>query len=92
MLNASETVRSTKTDDGRVLLDVRYGQMFSVNVVGSNILELVEKGCDEPHIVEEISRVYAMDIEVVRTDVHEFIAALYKHRILQTNRSSGTDR
>ena len=92
MLNSSETVRSAKTGDGRVLLDVRYGQMFSVNVVGSNILELVEKGSDEARIAEEISRAYAMNIEVVRTDVHEFIAALYKHRILRANRSSDADR
>jgi hypothetical protein len=92
MLSTSDTVRSAKTDDGRVLLDIRYGQMFSVNVVGSNILELVEKGWDEARIAEEISRAYAMNIEVVRTDVHEFIAALYKHRILRANRSSDADR
>jgi hypothetical protein len=92
MLSTSDTVRSAKTDDGRILLDIRYGQMFSVNVVGSNILELVEKGSDEVRIAEEISRAYAMNIEVVRTDVHEFIAALYKHRILRANRSSDADR
>lgn len=92
MLNTSETVRSAKTDDGRVLLDVRYGQMFSVNVVGSNILELVEKGWDEARIAEEITRAYAMNIEVVRTDVHEFIASLYRHRILKADQSSDIDR
>jgi hypothetical protein len=86
MLNTSETVRSAKTHDGRVLIDVRCGQMFSVNVLGSTILELIEKGWNEPRIAEEISRLYAMNIEVVRTDVREFIAALYKHRILQANR------
>jgi hypothetical protein len=66
--------------------------MFSVNVVGSNILELVEKGWGEARIAEEISRAYAMNIEVVRTDVREFVAALYKHRILQANRSFDADR
>jgi len=62
--------------------------MFSVNVVGSKILELIEQGWEEARIADEISRAYAMNIEVIRTDVHEFIDALHKHRILQDIRSS----
>jgi len=87
MLNTSDTVRSTKTEDGRVLLDVRRGQMFSVNVVGSKILELVEHGWDEARIAEEISQTYAMSIEIVRPDVRDFIEALRKHEILRTDDS-----
>src|SRR4029077_4511691 len=81
MLNTSDSVRSTRTQDGRILLDVRHGQMFSLNVVGSKILELIEQGWDESRIGEEISRAYATTIEVARTDVHEFIEALHKHSI-----------
>ena len=84
MLNTSDTVRSTQTEDGRIVLDIRRGQMFSLNVVGSRILELVEHGWDEARIAEEISRSYAMSIEVVRTDVHDFIEALHKHHIVQS--------
>ena len=58
MLNTSDTVRSTQTIDGRILLDVRHGRMFSVNAVGSKILELLEQGQDEPRIADEISRAY----------------------------------
>ena len=83
MLNTSDTVRSTNTEDGRVLLDVRHGQMFSVNVVGSKILELVEHGWDEARIAEEISRTYTISIEIVRPDVRDFIEALRKHEILR---------
>ena len=83
MLNTSDTVRSTNTEDGRVLLDVRHGQMFSVNVVGSKILELVEHGWDEARIAEEISRIYTITIEIVRPDVHDFIEVLRKHEILR---------
>jgi hypothetical protein len=87
MLNTSDSVRSTRTEDGRILLDVRHGQMFSLNVVGSKIIELIEQGWDEAHIAEEISRAYATTIEVARTDVHDFIEALRKHNILQANGS-----
>ena len=92
MLNTSDTLRSTQTIDGRILLDVRQGQMFSVNVVGSKILELIEQGWGEARIVDEISRAYEMNIDVVRTDVHEFIDALHKHRILRADRSSDSVR
>ena len=85
MLNTSESVRSTQTTDGRILLDVRHGQMFSLNVVGSKILELIEQGWDEARIAEEISRTYATTIEVVRTDVHEFIETLRRQSILRAN-------
>src|SRR5580692_2748239 len=87
MLNTSDSVRSTRTEDGRILLDVRHGQMFSLNVVGSKILELIEEGGDEARIAEEISRAYNTSIEVARTDVHEFIQALRRHSILQANGS-----
>jgi hypothetical protein len=84
MLNTSDTVRSTQTIDGKILLDVRQGQMFSVNVVGSKILELIEQGWGEARIVNEISRAYEMNIDVVRTDVHDFIDALRKHHIVRS--------
>jgi hypothetical protein len=87
MLNTSDTVRSTQTEDGRIVLDIRRGQMFSLNVVGSRILELIEHGWDEARIADEISRSYAMSIEVVRTDVHDFIDALRKHHIVDANES-----
>jgi hypothetical protein len=84
MLNTSDTVRSTQTIDGRILLDVHHGRMFTVNPVGSKILELLEQGQDEPRIVDEISRTFGMNIEVVRPDVHDFIEALHKHHIVKS--------
>jgi hypothetical protein len=82
MLSTSNTIRSTRTQDGRVLLDVRHGQMFSVNVVGSRILELIELGWDESRIATEISQSFATSITVVRDDVHDFIEELRKREIL----------
>ena len=87
MLITSDSVRTTQTEDGRIVLDIRRGQMFSLNVVGSKILELIEEGWDESRIVNEISRAYAMNIEVVRPDVCDFIEALRKHQIVQATDS-----
>jgi hypothetical protein len=62
--------------------------MFSLNLVGSRILELIEQGWDEARIAEEISRAYTTTIEVARADVHDFIEALRRHSIIQANVSS----
>jgi hypothetical protein len=56
--------------------------MFSVNVVGSRILELIELGWDESRIATEISQSFATSIAVVRDDVHDFIEDLRKREIL----------
>jgi len=87
MLELSDTVRSTNTPDGRVLLDLRQGQMFSVNGVGAKILEFLAKGWDEARIVEEISQAYTASLDVVRSDVHDFVETLRKHEILRANDS-----
>jgi hypothetical protein len=86
MLPISQTIRRAETRDGGILLDVHHDQMFSLNVVGAKILELLERGYDEAHIAEEISRDFGAGTEVVRADVIEFIETLKKHHILQPGR------
>jgi hypothetical protein len=83
MFQLSESVRRTKNEDGGVLLDIHLGRMFCLNVVGSKILDLLEKGFDTAQIAAEVSDAYAMDIETVRTDVRDFVEVLNKHHILQ---------
>ncbi len=88
MFRISGTIRQTKTADGGILLDVHHGQIFCLNIVGSKILELMQQGCDELRIADEISRSYGTSREVVRIDVLEFIETLHKHHILQPVRSA----
>ena len=82
MFRLSDTIRRTETIDGRILLDIHHGQMFCLNVIGAKILELMQRGYDEPRITDEISRDYGVSREVVRADVIEFIQALEKNHIL----------
>jgi hypothetical protein len=88
MFRISDTIRRTETVDGGILLDIHHGQMFSLNVVGAKILELMQRGYDETRIADEISRSYGANREVVCADVLDFIASLYKHHILQPVRSA----
>ena len=83
MFRVSETIRRTETADGGILLDVHHGQMFCLNIVGAQILELMQRGYDECRIADEISRDYGVNKDVVRADILEFIETLQKHHILQ---------
>jgi hypothetical protein len=82
MYRVSGGVRSTHGQDGAIVLDVQQGQMFNLNCVGSRILELLENGSEEPDIVNVISHEFKVGRDVVESDVHEFIEALRKHKLV----------
>ena len=84
----SDTIRRTATRDGGILLDVHRGQIFCLNVVGAEILELLGRGSDESHIADQLSRDYGANREAVCADVIEFIETLRKHHILQSVRAT----
>jgi len=79
----SSQLRCTHGGDGAVILDILNGQMFRANFVGSRILELLEKGCVEAQIVEELAGQFGLSREVIQSDVREFFAHLEKHRLLE---------
>jgi hypothetical protein len=76
MYRVSDTVRSTHNRDGAIVLDVRQGQMFNLNFVGSRILELLKSGSTESAIVDEISREFGISRELAENDVREFLQNL----------------
>lgn len=76
MYRVSDGVRSTHGQDGAIVLDLQQGQMFNLNLVGSKILELLERGWAEPDIVNAISREFNTSRELVEPDVREFIESL----------------
>lgn len=83
MMRLSEHVRSTHNQDGAVVLDIRHGQMFRLNLVGSRMLELLKQGCTEMGIAQEISREFGADREVVESDLREFLKHLEKNHLLE---------
>jgi hypothetical protein len=87
MYRVSNTVRSTHNQDGAIVLDVRQGQMFNLNFVGSRILELLESGCTESGIVDEIGREFAVGRELAENDVREFLRNLKKRQLVEERES-----
>lgn len=91
MLRLPEGIRSIHNLDGGIVLNVRQGTMFSLNLVGSRILALLEAGYQESQISEELSRHFDISREIVQSDVREFLEILEKHRLLEqhsTNRQA----
>ena len=89
MYKVSDTVRSTHSQDGAVVLDIRQGEMFNLNPVGSRILELLKSGSSVAEVVDEISLKFNADRTVVECDVQEFVASLQEHRLIADTTSTG---
>jgi hypothetical protein len=83
MYRVSETVRTTHGQDGAVVLDIRQGQMFNLNLVGSRIVELLKSGSAESEIADEISREFGIGRDVAEKDIHEFLRELKNHRLIE---------
>lgn len=92
MPDTTASLRSAQTEDGRILLDIHVGKLFSVNVTGSRILGLIESGWDEQRIVDQISREYQVAVDLIRDDVHAFICSLHKHHIVAPDVLSVSNR
>jgi hypothetical protein len=82
VLKLDEEVRSTHNQDGAVVLDIRHGQMFRLNLVGSRMLELLKQGRSEAQIAQEVSREFGAPREIIESDLAEFLGHLEKHRLL----------
>lgn len=84
MYRVAEGVRSTHGQDGAVVLDIRQGQMFNLNFVGSKILRLIENGSSQPEIVDEIAREFGVSRQLAEQDVEHFFETLTKHRLIKS--------
>jgi Coenzyme PQQ synthesis protein D (PqqD) len=89
MYRVAEGVRSTHGQDGAIVLDIRQGQMFNLNLVGSRILELLETGATQSAIVNEISHKFEISKQIAEGDVREFIESLKQHHLLEDSESNG---
>jgi hypothetical protein len=87
MYRVSNALRSTHNQDGAIVLDVRQGQMFNLNLVGSQILELLKNGSTQSEIVHEIGREFSVGRELAENDVLEFLQNLKKCHLVEERES-----
>ena len=84
MHKVSDCVRSTHGQDGAIVLDIRQGQMFSLNLIGSRILELLESGSTEEQITDAISREFNANADTVSKDITNFLEELKAHKLVDS--------
>lgn len=85
MFRVSEHVRKTSSEDGGIILDVRHGQMFGLNIVGSKIIELLERQHTPAQIAQEIASSFGVAADVAERDVREFLETLQKHHLIEVH-------
>jgi len=88
MYRVSDTARCTHGQDGAIVLDIRQGQMFSLNFVGSRILILLKEGSTQAEIVDEIVREFGVSRDRAENDVQEFLETLKKNLLVESTDQS----
>jgi len=88
VIQLREYVRKTHSQDGAIVLDLRHGRMFTLNLVGSKIFELLEREHTTAQIAAELSREFGIDPDVATHDVREFLDTLEKHRLIEVHSSA----
>jgi hypothetical protein len=83
MFRVSEHVRKTSSKDGGIILDVKHGQMFGLNIVGSRIIELLEQRHTPTQIAQDIASSFGVATEIADRDVHEFLKTLEQLHVIE---------
>ena len=83
MARVPEHVRITQSPGGAVLLDLKRGRMYTLNLAGSQILELLEKHNNSNEIANELSREFDIEGSLALHDVEEFLGALATHQLIE---------
>ena len=83
MYRVADDIRSTHGQDGAIVLDIRQGQMFNLNLVGSRILELLKRGTSESAIADEIVREFGISRHLAKSDLQTFLDTLSKCRLIE---------
>lgn len=83
LYEVSAGVRSTRNEDGGIVLDIDQGQIFRLNPVAALILELLRKGLPETEIAKDIAHQYTISEEIAVADVREFLKSLEQHKLVR---------
>jgi hypothetical protein len=84
-------VRSTQSEDGAVLLDIRQGLCFSLNVVGAKVWEKLEArqtGMTLSQLVSELAPHFTVSVDQLKADLQEYLRELEAKGLITTNGSS----
>jgi len=84
MTQLANNIRRVSSADGGIVLDLHRGTMFRLNPLGSKILDLLDRGESLPRIAEQISAEFGVALDVIQTDLKDFLGSLELHGVLDS--------
>src|SRR5258708_24103695 len=88
-MRVSENVRTTITQDGAVLMNIKGGHMVTLNPIGSIIWEQVSDGRSPEQIADRLASEFAIPREQAAVDVSEFLEQLEAQHLIESPELSG---
>ncbi len=85
MRSISNYIRSTHSEDGGTILDIRNGRLLRLNFTGSLIWEHLRNGHNEAKVVKTVSDHFGVSEELVRKDVAEFLDTMGRYGLFTSD-------
>ena len=81
-MNFTEHTKIRKEQFGTVVFDTLTEKIFITDLIGGDILQLIEQGKDLPEILSVLGDDYDGDNQMVEKDVVEFVEQLRSNNII----------
>jgi hypothetical protein len=81
-MKISEYVRTTITQDGAVLMNIKGGHMLTLNLTGSIIWQQLADGRSPEQIADTLSPQFGIPREQALADVNEFLQQLEAQHLI----------
>lgn len=91
-MKISQHVRTTITQDGAVLMNIKGGSMLTLNPTGSIIWQRLSEGHTPTQIASQLASEFGISQEQASADVNEFLEQLDAHQLIESRESSGSPR
>jgi len=86
-MKISTYVRTTITADGAVLMNIKGGQMITLNPIGSIIWRGLADGRSQEQIASGLASEFGLPMEQTLADVNEFIEQLRAQQLIEPSES-----
>ena len=72
----TDSIRSTRTEDGALVLAIHTGKVLRLNPTGLLVFERLQGGATEPEIIDAITKRFGISSEVASQDLFDFLKEL----------------
>ena len=91
MYEVSAGVRSTRSEDGGIVLDLNQGKILRLNGIGAFIFERIRDRQNETEIIAEVSHTYGIPNRIVHSDVADFLKSLEHQGLVMVSQGHADD-